>query len=112
MKPTHLVETLKLIDNGQVNITVAKAVFEESFRTGESPAAIVEKKGLAQISDTDEIRSMIKDIIAKNPGPVADYKGGKGKALTFFVGQVMKQTKGQANPQVVNEIALEELDKA
>ena len=112
VKPSHLAETLKLIEADQVNITVAKSVFEESFRTGESPAAIVEKKGLAQISDSDEIRSMIRDIIAKNPGPVVDFKGGKQKALTFFVGQVMKATKGQANPQVVNSIALEELDKA
>jgi len=112
VKPAHLAETLKLIESGKVNITVAKTVFEECFRTGESPAAIVEKKGLAQISDTDEIRTMIRDIIANNPGPVADYKGGKKKALTFFVGQVMKATRGQANPQVVNSIALEELDKA
>jgi aspartyl-tRNA(Asn)/glutamyl-tRNA(Gln) amidotransferase subunit B len=112
MKPAHLAETLKLIDAGQVNITVAKAVFEESFRTAASPAAIVETKGLAQISDTGELRTMIRDIIANNPGPVADFKGGKAKALTFFVGQVMKLTRGQANPQVVNAIALEELDKA
>ncbi len=112
VKPAHLAETLKLIESGQVNITVAKTVFEECFRTCESPASIVEKKGLAQISDTDEIRTMIRDIISNNPGPVADYKGGKQKALTFFVGQVMKATRGQANPQVVNSIALEELDKA
>ncbi len=112
IKPEYVADTLKLIDDGKVNITVAKAVFEESFRTGEAPSSIVDRKGLAQISDTDAIRAMMRDIIAKNPGPVADYKGGKGKALTFFVGQVMKLTKGQANPQVVNAIALEELDKA
>ncbi len=112
IKPSQLAQTLKLIDDGKVNITVAKAVFEECFRTGEAPAVIVEKKGLAQISDTDAIRDMLRDIIAKNPGPVADYKGGKQKALTFFVGQVMKATKGQANPQVVNELAVEELNKA
>jgi len=112
IKPEYVADTLKLIDDGKVNITVAKAVFEESFRTGEAPSSIVGRKGLAQISDTDAIRTMMRDIIAKNPGPVADYKGGKGKALTFFVGQVMKLTKGQANPQVVNAIALEELDKA
>ncbi len=112
IKPSQLAQTLKLIDDGKVNITVAKAVFEECFRTGEDPAVIVEKKGLAQISDTDAIRDMLRDIIAKNPGPVADYKGGKQKALTFFVGQVMKATKGQANPQVVNELAVEELNKA
>ena len=112
VKPAQLAQTLQLIDEGKVNITVGKTVFEEVFRTGEDPDRIIEKKGLAQISDTDEIRTMIQDIIANNPGPVADYKGGKKKALTFFVGQVMKATKGQANPKVVNEIALEELDKA
>lgn len=112
VKPIQLAQTLKLIDDGKINITVGKTVFEEVFRTGQEPSVIVEKKGLAQISDTSEIRNMIKDIIEKNPGPVADYKGGKKKALTFFVGQIMKATKGKANPKVVNEIALEELDKA
>ncbi len=112
VSPAHLAEALKLIDSGQVNTTVGKAVFEEAFRTGESPADIVKKKGLAQISDTDELRTMLRGIIAANPGPLADYKGGKEKALTFFVGQVMKATKGQGNPQVVNALAREELDKA
>jgi len=110
--PFQLAEVLKMINSGQINITVGKAVFEESFRTGEDPSDIVKKKGLAQISDTDELRTMLHDIIAKNPGPLADYKGGKEKALTFFVGQVMKATRGQANPQVVNSLAREELDKA
>ena len=87
-------------------------VFEESFRTGENPADIVKRKGLAQISDTDQLRALLRNIIEANPGPVADYKGGKQKALTFFVGQVMKATKGQANPQIVNALAKEELDKA
>lgn len=112
VKPKQLAQTLKLIDDGKINVTVGKTVFEEVFRTGEDPAAIVDKKGLAQINNTDEIRDMIKDIIANNPGPVADFKGGKKKALTFFVGQVMKATKGKANPKAVNEIALEELNNA
>ena len=112
VKPHQLAQTLKLVDDGTVNITVGKSIFEEVFRTGEDPKNIVDKKGLAQLSNSGEIRDMIRDIIAKNPGPVADYKGGKQKALVFFVGQVMKATKGQANPKVVNEIALEELDKA
>ncbi len=112
VSPEQLAETLRLIDSGQVNITVGKAVFEETFRTGENPADIVKKKGLEQISDTDELRAMLRDIIAANPGPLADYKGGKEKALTFFVGQVMKATRGQANPQVVNSLAREELDNA
>jgi|AGTN01.1.fsa_nt_gi aspartyl/glutamyl-tRNA(Asn/Gln) amidotransferase, B subunit len=110
--PEQLVETLRLVDEGKINITVAKSVFEEIFRSGGSPSQIVESKGLAQINDTDAIRSIIRDIIANNPGPVADYKGGKQKALTFFVGQVMKAMGGKANPRAVNEIAAEELDKA
>ena len=112
VKPEQLVETLHLVDEGKINITVAKSVFEEVFRNGGSPAQIVESKGLAQINDTGAIRSLIQDIIANNPGPVADYKGGKQKALTFFVGQVMKAMGGKANPKAVNEIAIEELDKA
>jgi aspartyl-tRNA(Asn)/glutamyl-tRNA(Gln) amidotransferase subunit B len=111
VKPKQLVETLKLIDAGKINVTVGKTVFEKVFRTGEDPSVIVEKEGLAQISDTGELREMIKEIIGSNPGPVADYKGGKKKALTFFVGQVMKATRGQANPKVVNEIVTEELGK-
>ena len=112
VKPAQLAEALKLIDSGQVNTTVGKAVFEESFRTGENPSDIVKRKGLAQINDTDELRALLRSIIEANPGPVTDYKGGKAKALTFFVGQVMKATKGQANPQIVNALAKEELDKA
>lgn len=110
--PVQLAEALKLIDSGQVNITVGKAVFEETFRTGENPTDIVKKKGLAQISDSDELRTLLRSIIAANPGPLADYKGGKEKALTFFIGQMMKATKGQANPQVAGALAREELDKA
>jgi aspartyl-tRNA(Asn)/glutamyl-tRNA(Gln) amidotransferase subunit B len=112
VKPEQLVNTLKLVDEGKINLTVGKGVFEDVFRTGEDPEAIVNKKGLAQLNDTDEIRAMIKQAIADNPGPVADFKGGKQKAILFFVGQVMKATKGQANPQIVDEIALEELNEA
>ena len=110
--PVQLVETLRLVDEGKISITVAKSIIEEVFHRGGSPAQIVESKGLAQISDTGAIRSLICEIIANNPGPVADYKGGKQKALTFFVGQVMKAMGGKANPKVVNEIAVEELDRA
>lgn len=112
VKPGQLVQMLRLVDEGKINLTVGKAVFEEAFRTGEDPEAIVNRKGLAQLNDSDEIRAMIKRAIADNPGPVADFKGGKQKAILFFVGQVMKATKGRANPQIVNEIALEELNKA
>jgi aspartyl-tRNA(Asn)/glutamyl-tRNA(Gln) amidotransferase subunit B len=112
VRPSQLVKILKLVDEGKVNITIGKTVFEEVFRKVEEPDSIIARKGLAQINDTDEIRKIVRDIISKNPGPVTDFKGGKEKALAFFVGQVMKATKGQANPQSVNEIAIEELKKA
>ena len=109
--PALMVEALKLVDEGVVNVTVGKTVFEEAFKTGKKPADIVEEKGLKQISDTGELEAMIKQLIADNPKPVADYQAGNKKALTFFVGQVMKATKGKANPQVVNEIVLKEIEK-
>lgn len=112
VRPGQLVSVLKLVDGGRVNITVGKAVFEEAFRTGEDPERIIDKKGLAQINDSDELRALVRKIIAENPGPVSDFKAGKQKALAFFVGQAMKATGGQANPQTVNEIAREELEKA
>lgn len=112
VEPKALAELLNLVDNGTINSSVGKQVFEEMFKTGKSAASIVEEKGLKQISDDSAIRDMIKDIIAANPKSVEDYKGGKAKALTFFVGQVMKATKGKANPKIVNEITKEELDKA
>ncbi len=109
--PKQLADTLKMIDDGKISITVGKTVFEEVFKTGEHPAAIVEKKGLIQINDTDELRSIIKTVVDENPKPVADYKGGNKKAMAFFVGQVMKATKGKANPKTVNQIIIEELSK-
>ena len=109
--PKQLADTIKMIDDGKINITVGKTVFEEVFKTGEEPAAIVEKNGLVQINDTDELQSIIKTVIDENPKPVADYKGGNKKAMAFFVGQVMKATKGKANPKTVNEIIKEELGK-
>lgn len=112
VKPSQLAQTLKLIDEGTINITVGQNVFEEVFKTGQDPSDIVAAKGLTQISDTGELRKMIMQIVADNPKPVADYQGGNKKALTFFVGQVMKATKGKANPKVVNEIVREELNNA
>ncbi len=109
--PALMVEALKLVDDGVVNVTVGKAVFEEAFKTGKHPIDIVEEKGLKQISDTGELEAMIQQLIADNPKPVADYRSGNKKALTFFVGQVMKATQGKANPQVVNEIVLKEIEK-
>ncbi len=106
-----LTDVLKLVNDGVVNSSVGRQVFEEMFKTGKDPAAIVEEKGLKQIDDTDEILALVRQIIAENPKPVADYKGGNAKAMTFFVGRVMKATKGKANPQTVNELVRTELEK-
>jgi len=109
--PMIMVEAMKLVDDGVINVTVGKNVFEEAYKSGKSPAGIVDEKGLKQISDTGELEKMVAEIVAANPKPVADYKGGNKKALTFFVGQMMKATKGKANPKVVNELVLKEIDK-
>jgi aspartyl-tRNA(Asn)/glutamyl-tRNA(Gln) amidotransferase subunit B len=106
-----LTDVLKLVSGGVINSSVGKQVFEEMFRTGKEPAAIVEEKGLRQIDDAGEILALVKQIIEENPKPVEDYRSGNKKALTFFVGRVMKATKGKANPQTVNELVKVELEK-
>jgi len=108
--PKLMVEAMKLVDDGVVNVTVGKNVFEEAFRTNKKPEQIVEEKGLKQISDTGELEKMIKELIAENPKPAEDYRAGNKKALTFYVGQIMKATKGKANPKIVNEIIIKEIE--
>jgi aspartyl-tRNA(Asn)/glutamyl-tRNA(Gln) amidotransferase subunit B len=101
---------LKLLEDGVVNSSVGKQVFEEMFKTGKPPEQIVEEKGLKQIDDTDAIHELVLRIIRDNPKPAADYRSGNAKAMTFFVGQVMKATNGKANPKTVNELVKKELD--
>ncbi|MCF8009945.1 MAG: Asp-tRNA(Asn)/Glu-tRNA(Gln) amidotransferase subunit GatB [Clostridiales bacterium] len=110
LKPSKLVEMLKLIDKGTISNKIAKTVFEEMFETNKTPSAIVEEKGLVQISDENAIEDIVKEVISNNDKSVEDYKAGKKKAMGFLVGQVMKATKGKANPQVVNSILQEKLD--
>jgi aspartyl-tRNA(Asn)/glutamyl-tRNA(Gln) amidotransferase subunit B len=94
-----------LIQNNTINISTAQqVVFPEMLRTGKSPAAIVQEKGLAQVSDTGALEKFCDDAIAANPGPANDFKSGKVAALNFLKGQVMKLSKGQANPALVGEI--------
>lgn len=95
---------LALQADGTISGRIAKDVFEVMFETGKPAAQIVEEKGLKQVSDTGALDAIIKDIIEANPGQVEQYRGGKEKLFGFFVGQVMKATKGQANPAVVNEL--------
>ncbi|MBO8158731.1 Asp-tRNA(Asn)/Glu-tRNA(Gln) amidotransferase subunit GatB [Thermosyntropha sp.] len=110
-KPAHLVAMLKLIDNGTISGKMAKTVFEEMFNTGKEPEVIIKEKGMEQISDTGALKAIIEEVIKNNPKVVEDYKSGKKKALGFLVGQVMKETKGQANPALVNELLREYLNK-
>ncbi len=103
-EPTNLLELLDLVDTGKISTKMAQEVFTEMFATGQPPGKIVATKGLAQVSDTGALEALCNQAIEANPGPVADYRGGKGAALNFLKGQVMKLSKGKANPAVVGEI--------
>ena len=109
ISPKHLAEMLGLVDNGTISGPAAKAVFEEMFRSGKGASEIITEKKLSQISDAGEIREVVKQVLANNTGVVADYTSGKQQALTFIIGQVMKATRGRANPGVVREITIQEL---
>jgi len=100
---------MKLIDNGTISGKIAKTVYEEMFNTGKTAEFIVKDKGLVQISDESEIIKVVEQVIADNQGPVQDYKNGKKNSIGFLVGQIMKVTKGKANPQLVNKILAEKL---
>ena len=103
-KPEALLELVALVEAKTISSSAAQQVFAEMFATGKSPAAIVQEKGLAQVSDTGAIEKICDEAIAANPTPVADYKAGKLAALNSLKGQVMKLSKGKANPALVGEI--------
>ena len=100
---------LDLMADGTISGKIAKDVFEDMFATGKDAAEIVEEKGLKQVSDTGAIEAMVDEVMVANEDKVAEYRGGKDKLLGFFVGQVMKASKGQANPGVVNQILKDKL---
>ena len=102
--PKQLASLVEIIEKGTISSTIAKEVFSEMLQTGKEPQKIIEEKGLAQISDKGLIESVVDKVIANNPNVIEDYKKGKKSALTFLVGQVMKETKGKANPKMVNEL--------
>jgi aspartyl-tRNA(Asn)/glutamyl-tRNA(Gln) amidotransferase subunit B len=107
--PALLADLLKLVESGTISGKIAKTVFDEMWKTGHSPGRIVEEKGLVQVSDTVEIEKIIDEVLAKESGKVEEYRSGKDKLFGFFVGQVMRASKGKANPGVVNEILLKKL---
>ncbi len=95
---------LTLVEEGRISRSQAKEVFREVLATGKDPEAIIKEKGLVQISDAGALESVAQEIIAAHPKEAADYRAGKTKVMGFFVGQLMRKTKGQANPQLANEI--------
>lgn len=105
--PAHLAALIGLVDQGKINRTVAKEVFEVMFREDMDPVPYVEEKGLVMVQDEGALRSTIEGIVKNNPQSVADYKSGKKKAMGFLVGQTMKAMKGKADPAMVNQILLE-----
>lgn len=109
VSPEHLAEMITLIDKGSISGKMAKEVFVEMFKTGKKASQIVKKKGLAQISDEEALAKIVDKVLKENPKVVEDYRKGKEKALGYLVGQVMKETKGRANPQIVNRLLKEKL---
>ncbi len=102
--PAQLSKLISMVEAQTVSVSAAKAVFEEMFLTGKDPDAVVAEKGLAQVSDSGAIESEARKVVAAHPDEAAQFRAGKEKVLGFFVGQVMKATKGKANPKLVNEI--------
>lgn len=111
LTPENLATMIKLIKDGTISSKIAKKVFQETIKNGTEPKAWVEEKGLVQQSDPAVLVPLINDILDNNEQSIEDYKNGKDRAIGFLVGQIMKATRGQANPKVVNKILLEELDK-
>lgn len=109
VQPDRLAELLGLIAKGTISGKIAKTVLPEMWSSGKTAAAVVKEKGLVQITDTGALEEIVKKIIAANPQSVADYRAGKKKAIGFLVGQIMKETKGRANPGAVNELLTKNL---
>ena len=110
IKPDQVAALQKMVDDGALSSTMAKTVFEKMFETGRSADDIARSEGLTQISDTDAVSAAVERAIADNPDPVRDYLGGKQQAMGFLVGQVMKATRGQANPRMASQLVREKLE--
>ena len=106
----RLAKMILLIDKGTISGKIAKTVFVEMWKSPDDPEKIVKDKGLVQITDTSAIEGVVDEVIANNPKAVEEYKAGKKKAIGALVGQIMKATKGKANPQMVNQLLAKKLD--
>jgi aspartyl-tRNA(Asn)/glutamyl-tRNA(Gln) amidotransferase subunit B len=111
VRPDRLAGMVKMINDGTISTKIAKTVFEDMYGTGKDAETVVKEKGLVQVSDSGAIENIIADVIKANPAQHADYKGGKDKLFGFFVGQVMKASKGKANPEMVNELLKKKLSE-
>ena len=105
-----LASLIQFLQEGSISGKIAKTVFEEIVQSGKDPATIIEDRGLKQVSDEGALRGLLEILLNKNPKQVEQYRTGKTQIKGFFVGQVMKETKGQANPQIVNQLLEEVLN--
>jgi aspartyl-tRNA(Asn)/glutamyl-tRNA(Gln) amidotransferase subunit B len=110
VSPSHLAQMIDLIVDGTISGKIAKDVFEEMLKTCESPGAVVERKGLVQVSDTAALEKVVDEVLSANKSQVESYLSGKTQVFGFFVGATMKATKGKANPKVVNELLRKKLE--
>ena len=110
LSPEHLADLTKFIESGEISSKIAKTVFEEMLASAKAPEVIIEEKGLKQISDEGELGRIASELLAANPEQVEQYRAGKTKVIGFFVGQMMKQTRGRGNPAVINRLLKEKLD--
>jgi aspartyl-tRNA(Asn)/glutamyl-tRNA(Gln) amidotransferase subunit B len=108
--PQRLGELIDLVQGGTISATAAKDVLSELFTSKATPAEIVERKSLAQISDSGELERVVDGVVAANPDLVAKYRGGKTGVLGALVGQVMRESRGRANPKLVNELLVRAMD--
>ncbi len=100
----HLAELLRLVDDGVIGISSARQLLPSIYASGRSPSSLVEEQGLVQVSDTSALERTVREVLAANPAPVADYRSGKLTAINFLKGQVMKASRGKANPAVVESL--------
>jgi len=109
LTPEKLASLLKLVDDGTISVKIGKDIFRDLCESGDDPAEYVKAKGLVQVSDTGELEAMVDKVLADNPSEVEAFKGGKKKLMGFFMGQVMRASKGQANPGIVTKLINEKL---
>ncbi len=111
VQPAQLASLLVMTEEGKISGKIAKTVFGEMLASGKDPEVIVKEKGLVQMSDEGQLVALVQEIIKANPEQVQQFRDGKGKVMGFFVGQLMQKTKGQANPQMANQLFMQELNK-